>query len=252
MGERRAALVTGAGQGIGRCIATRLAEAGYGVMVLDLDASAAFEAAGAVAAAGGEVEAVAADVGDEAAVAAGVAAAVARFGGLDLLVNNAGIMIGRPLEQLTRQEWDRVIATNLTGAFLCSRGAAPALRARRGCIVNIASSRAVQSEPGTEAYAASKGGLVALTHALAASLAPDVRVNCISPGWIDCRDWRREGSPAPPALTAADHAQHFAGRVGNPDDVAGLVLHLASAAGGFISGSNIIVDGGMTRKMIYV
>ena len=107
--------------------------------------------------------------------------------------------------------------------------------------MNIASTRALQSEPDTEAYAASKGGLVALTHALALSLGPEVRVNCISPGWIAHQPVRRK-----------DHAQHPAGRVGQPQDVAELVAYLLSDAAGFVTGQNFVIDGGMTKKMIYV
>jgi len=118
---------------------------------------------------------------------------------------------------------------------------APQLRRRGGAIVNIASTRALQSEPGTEAYSASKGGLVALTHALAMSLGPQVRVNCVSPGWI-----------AHQAVRKKDHAQHPAGRVGRPEDIAEIVAYLLSDAAGFITGQNFVVDGGMTRKMIYV
>jgi NAD(P)-dependent dehydrogenase (short-subunit alcohol dehydrogenase family) len=119
--------------------------------------------------------------------------------------------------------------------------AAPHLRAAHGAIVNIASTRALQSEPDTEAYAASKGGLVALSHALAMSLGPRVRVNCVSPGWIAHAKVRKK-----------DHAQHPVGRVGRDEDVAGLVAYLLSDAAGFVTGQNFVIDGGMTRKMIYV
>jgi NAD(P)-dependent dehydrogenase (short-subunit alcohol dehydrogenase family) len=107
----------------------------------------------------------------------------------------------------------------------------------------------VQSEANTEAYAATKGGLVALTHALAVSLGPDVRVNCISPGWIDTREPDAGQEPEP--LSARDHAQHPAGRVGNPDDIAAMVHYLISPRAGFVTGQNMVVDGGMVRKMIY-
>ncbi|HSV26450.1 MAG TPA: SDR family oxidoreductase, partial [Sedimentisphaerales bacterium] len=132
---------------------------------------------------------------------------------------------------------------NLTGPFLTSKHAAPHIARNKGGIVNIASTRALMSEANTEAYSASKAGLVGLTHALAVSLGPDVRVNCISPGWIDTADSR---------LSDADHAQHPAGRAGRPEDIAEMTLYLCSAAAGFITGQNFVVDGGMTKKMIYV
>ena len=138
----------------------------------------------------------------------------AREGRLDALVCNAGINIRKPIARLTLAEWSRVIGTNLTSTFLLTRAGEAMLRAAKGSVVTIASTRAHMSEADTEAYAASKGGLVALTHALSISLAPDVRVNCISPGWIFTK-----GEPPRPE----DHAFHPAGRVGTPEDIAALV-----------------------------
>jgi NAD(P)-dependent dehydrogenase (short-subunit alcohol dehydrogenase family) len=140
---------------------------------------------------------------------------------------------------------------NLTGAFLMAKHAAPHLRQVRGAIVNVASTRALQSEANTEAYSASKGGLVALTHALAVSLGPDVRINCVSPGWIDVSGWQKVANRKPATLSDADHAQHPAGRVGTPEDIAEMVAYLLSDAAGFVTGQNFVVDGGMTKKMIY-
>jgi NAD(P)-dependent dehydrogenase (short-subunit alcohol dehydrogenase family) len=170
---------------------------------------------------------------------------VQRFGRLDALVNNAGIAspANGPVEKLAAVEWNRRIGTNLTSVFLMTKHAAPHLRRARGAIVNIASTRALQSEPETEAYAAAKGGMVALTHALAISLGPQVRVNCVSPGWIDTGKAK---------LRRVDHEQHPVGRVGRPEDVAQLVAFLLSDAAGFATGQNYVLDGGMTRKMIYV
>ena len=153
-------------------------------------------------------------------------------------------MIRKPLRSLTLVEWHRVIDTNLTAAFLLARAAEKSLRRARGAMVTIASTRALMSEAETESYSASKGGLVALTHALAISLAPDVRVNCVSPGWIETKDYA--------GLRRKDHAQHPAGRVGRPQDVAEMVAWLLDKErSGFITGANFVVDGGMTRKMIY-
>jgi NAD(P)-dependent dehydrogenase (short-subunit alcohol dehydrogenase family) len=247
----RIALVTGGAQGIGRAIVGRLLRDGYGVVIADSDAEAGAEAAAELNALG-DVTFLATDVADEVEVRAAVAATVGQHGRLDALINNAGIGHGAPVTELILADWNRVLGVNLTGAFLCAKHAAPHLHAAQGAIVNIASTRALQSEADTEAYAASKGGLVALTHALAVSLGPQVRVNCVSPGWIDVSMWKKHGQARPAELTEADHRQHPAGRVGTPEDVAGLVAYLISAEAGFITGANFVVDGGMTRKMFYV
>jgi NAD(P)-dependent dehydrogenase (short-subunit alcohol dehydrogenase family) len=227
---RKTALVTGAAQGIGAAIARLLAERGYRVAVADLRAPAAAHFF------------VRTDVSREASVRACVRAVLREFGRLDALVNNAGITgpLNGPVEKLALAEWNRRLGTNLTGVFLMTKHCVPRLRAARGAVVNIASTRALQSEPDTEAYAAAKGGVVALTHALAMSLGPEVRVNCISPGWIARRRLRRK-----------DHAQHPAGRAGRDADIAELTAYLLSGAAGFVTGQNFVADGGMTRKMIY-
>ncbi len=173
-----------------------------------------------------------------------MAATAAHFGRLDGLVSNAGIMIRKPLAELSAEEWNAVIATNLSACAYLAKAAAPTLREHKGAIVTIASTRAHMSEPDTEAYAASKGGLVALTHALAISLGPDVRANCVSPGWIETEAYDE--------LSAVDHAQHPAGRVGTVEDVAQAVAYLVDGErSGFVTGSELVIDGGMTRKMIY-
>ena len=234
MTEARLALVTGAARGIGAAIAAYLADNGWGVIVADREP--ALHAAP-------RMRAVPCDVADEAEVNTMIAGIRAEVGKLHALVCNAGIMIRKPLARLSHAEWSRVLATNLTSTFLLVRAAEDLLRAAHGAVVTIGSTRAHMSEPDTEAYAASKGGLVALTHALAVSLGPAVRVNCISPGWIDTR-----GEP----LSAADHAQHPAGRVGRPEDVASLAAWLVGPESGFVTGAEFVIDGGMTRKMIYV
>ena len=186
------------------------------------------------------------DVGAEDTAIRAVRTVIDRFGRLDALVSNAGIMVRKALRQLTLFELRKVLDTNLTAAFLFARAAEKPLRASRGAIVAIASTHALMSEPNTESYAASKGGLVALTHALAISLAPEVRVNCISPGWIVVR--REEERK----LRRKDHLQHPAGRVGCPEDIAEMAAFLLDRdRAGFVTGANFVVDGGMTRKMIY-
>jgi NAD(P)-dependent dehydrogenase (short-subunit alcohol dehydrogenase family) len=222
-------LITGGALGIGQATARLLAGRGWHIAIADIRKSEPFF--------------VKTDVSREASVRACVRAVVKQFGRLDALVNNAGLTgpDDGPLEKLALEDWNRRIGVNLTGAFLMAKHCIPQLRKHRGAIVNIASTRALQSEPDTEAYSASKGGLVALTHALANSLGPAVRVNCISPGWISHKPVSRK-----------DHAQHPVGRVGQSEDVAELVAYLLSDAAGFVTGQNFVIDGGMTRKMIYV
>jgi NAD(P)-dependent dehydrogenase (short-subunit alcohol dehydrogenase family) len=220
------AIVTGAAGLIGRGVCQALIAEGWTVAAFDLKPGPV------------DARSVICDVGDEASVEA----AFAELGWqtLDLLVNNAGIADPNrgPMVELSLADWRKVTDSHLTGAFLMSRAAIPLLT-EGSAIIHMVSTRAFMSEPDTEAYAASKGALVALTHAMAISLGPKVRVNAIAPGWIS------DGED----LRPIDHEQHPVGRVGRPDDIAGAVLYLAGA--GFVTGQVLTLDGGMTRKMIY-
>jgi len=222
-------LITGGARGIGAAIAARLQRNRWDVVVADRDPAPVGRS-------------VICDVSDEAAVAALIDGVRATEGRLDALICNAGFGIRKPVEQLLLAEWSSVLATNLTSIFLLVRASASLLRTAHGAIVTIASTRAHMSEPNTEAYSASKGGIVALTHALAVSLGPDVRVNCISPGWVFTKG---------PEPSQEEHAFHPAGRVGTPEDIATLAAFLIGPDSGFITGSEFVVDGGVTRKMIY-
>lgn len=229
------AIVTGAARGIGRAITARLVDDGWQVAALDMD-GAALRAWPAHPAR----QDIVCDLSQESEIRQAVAAT--GFARLDLLVNNGGPadpFSGR-IDDMSMADWQHWIAPHLTGTFLMVRETAPALRVARGAVVNIASSRAFQSEPDTYGYAAAKGGVVALSHALAVGMGPDVRVNAVAPGWINSDD---------ASLEAGDHAQHPAGRVGQVDDIVEAVLYLAGA--GFVTGQVLQVDGGMGRKMIY-
>jgi NAD(P)-dependent dehydrogenase (short-subunit alcohol dehydrogenase family) len=239
--KAKVALITGAAHGIGRATARQLLDDGWNIGAVDMSAADLARVYGKQLR---RVLPIAGDIGDETTAKRAVTVTIERFGQLDGVVSNAGIMIRKPIRQLTIVEWRRVLDVNLTAAFLLAKAAERPLTQTKGAFVSIASTRAKMSEPDTEAYSASKGGLVALTHALAMSLAP-VRVNCVSPGWIATRDYDK--------LRRKDHAQHPVGRVGRPEDIAEIVAWLLDGErSGFVTGANFTVDGGMTKKMMYV
>ncbi|MBI4514297.1 MAG: SDR family oxidoreductase [Deltaproteobacteria bacterium] len=239
------AVVTGAGAGIGRGIAVRLAQAGAEVTVADRDPQGAEQVAAELRRLGGRALALTADVSDEAAVGQMVERTVAEFGRLDILINNAGIYPARPLAKLTVEEWDQVMAVNLRGVFLCTRTAAAAMRAgnRGGRVVNMSSIESFRpSLVGVSAYSTSKGGLNLFTQSAALELARDgITVNAVCPGAV-----LTEGTAAAFAagLQKMMEARIPLKRVTTPAEVSAAVLFLASKAAGYITGTTLLVDGG--------
>ncbi|WP_346356061.1 SDR family oxidoreductase [Azotosporobacter soli] len=239
------AVVTGAARGIGKAIATRLAQCGAQVILADIDIEAGEAVACALRNDGLAAVFQPTDVAEATEIEQLFARVENEYGRLDWLVNNAALVSFKSIDELSLEEFDRMFAVNLRAYFATVKLAVPLLRkASSAAIVNIASTRALMSEVNNEAYASMKAGVLGLTHALANSLGPAIRVNAVSPGWIDT-------SQGTVALTAQDHAQHPVGRVGMPEDIAELTAFLLSNESGFISGQNIVADGGMTKKMIY-
>ncbi|MBM7703809.1 glucose 1-dehydrogenase [Metabacillus iocasae] len=239
-------VVTGAANGIGKEVSKQYAQKGARVLIADLDEMAGKEHENHIREAGGEATFVKTDVRSEQDVVNLMKEAVRTYGGINILINNAGVTRWKSPYDLSIEEWDDMININLRSVFLCSREAAKQMKQNEkgGSIVNVASTRASMSEPHTEAYAATKGGIVALTHALAISLGEDhITVNAVSPGWIETSDYE--------ALRDIDHTQHPSQRVGKPSDIAKACLYLTHPENDFVTGTNLIVDGGMTRKMIY-
>lgn len=238
--QNKTVIITGAANGIGKGIATAYINAGAQVVLADLDEKAGQTLQQAL---GNNAIFVQTDVRKEKDIQHLMTKTLEHFQQIDILINNAGVSRFTPLHDLTVDAWDDVINTNLRSVFIASKEASKYLKSG-GSIVNIASTRATMSEPNSEAYAATKGGIVALTHALAASLSErNITVNAISPGWIQNENYEE--------LRDKDHAQHLSNRVGKPEDIAKACLYLTDSENNFVNGENITVDGGMTRKMIY-
>jgi NAD(P)-dependent dehydrogenase (short-subunit alcohol dehydrogenase family) len=246
--DGRAARVTGAASGIGRAIADTLARAGAAVVLVDIDEASATGAAEAIEREGGRAAVIRGDVSQASDCRRAVDAVVERFGRLDVVVNNAGIIRRADVTELSEEDWDRVMAVNLKSVFLMSKFAVPVMtRAGRGAIVNVSSGWGLVGGPRAVAYCASKGGLVLLTRAMAIDHGPaGIRVNCVCPGDTDTAMLRNEarqlGEPIDKFL--AESAGRPLGRVGRPAEIAQAVLYLASDAASFVTGTTLVVDGG--------
>jgi NAD(P)-dependent dehydrogenase (short-subunit alcohol dehydrogenase family) len=236
-------IVTGGASGIGLSIAESFARNEANVVIADIDEMKGKQLEDRLNQTGLNSLFIKTDVKNEAEIMELITKSFELFGSIDILINNAGISKFHSFFDLSVEMWDDVINTNLRSVFLCSREASKLMK-KGSCIINISSTRATMSESGTEAYSASKGGIRAITHAMASTLAvKGIRVNCISPGWIETGNYEN--------LREIDHKQHFSNRVGKPEDIARTCLFLAHPKNDFITGENISVDGGMTRKMIY-
>ncbi len=222
--KNKTVVITGGTQGIGRCIAEEFQKAGAHVCVIDKQQGDHFVG----------------DISDKGTLERFATEVIGQYGHVDFLINNA-LPLMKGIDECTYEEFQYALSVGVTAAFYLSKLFMPHF-AEGAAIVNISSSRDRMSQPQTESYTAAKGGIAALTHALAVSLAGKVRVNSISPGWIDTAYTTYDGP---------DAVQQPAGRVGNPMDIANMVLFLCSDKATFITGENICIDGGMTRQMIY-
>lgn len=224
MFQNKVAVITGGARGIGKCIAEEFKRNGASVCIIDKQPNNCFTG----------------DLAEEETLDRFTEKIIAEYGKVDYLINNA-LPLMKGISECSYEEFNYALRVGVTAPFYLTKLFLPYF-SPGAAIVNISSSRDRMSQPQTESYTAAKGGIAALTHALAVSLSGKVRVNSISPGWIDT---------AYTEYTGADAVQHPAGRVGNPLDIANMVLYLCSDKAGFITGENICIDGGMTKQMIY-
>jgi NAD(P)-dependent dehydrogenase (short-subunit alcohol dehydrogenase family) len=252
--DGKIAVVTGAGSGIGRAAAVRFAAEGAAVAAVDLNADAAKETAGQISAAGGSALAVAADVADRAQVEGAFGQILGEYGRVDVLYNNAGCSSSGSVLDATEDDWDRSLAVNAKGTFLCARAAAPSMvESGGGSIINQGSVAALVGIANFASYCAAKGAVVALTRSMSVDLAPrGVRVNVICPGTVytplmaPMLTARGGGDLA--AGLALTVAKYPIGRLGTPEEIAAVALFLASDESSFLTGSVLTADGGMTSQ----
>lgn len=245
--QDKVVFITGGANGIGRNLVSTFCKSGADVLFCDIDEKRGQELCAELSQY--SCSFFKADISDSQALIHVMDAIFREKGNIDILINNGGVGLFKSILDVSVSDFDKILTTNLRSVFVTAktlakhREAHPELN-QYGRVINIASTRYLMSEPNSEAYAASKGGVVSLTHALALSFSKyNITVNCISPGWIETGDYT--------VLKPTDHNQHPSGRVGQPDDISRLCLFLSEPENNFINGQNYIIDGGMTKKMIY-
>jgi NAD(P)-dependent dehydrogenase (short-subunit alcohol dehydrogenase family) len=248
----RVVVITGSGAGIGRASAQEFAREGARVVVADINFPGAEETAQEIAAAGGVARAVEVDVADADSVQRLARETLQAFGNVHVLFNNAAVQVSKTLEETTLEEWNRQMAVNLGGIFLCSKCFLPHLRKTRGNILNMASVNGFFVEPLCAGYCATKGAIIALTKAMAIDHGPEgIRVNCICPGYIDAgMAWGYfEGQPDPATARATAAKLQALKRIGRPEEVARVAAFLASDEAAYMTGASVIVDGGFSSGL---
>jgi NAD(P)-dependent dehydrogenase (short-subunit alcohol dehydrogenase family) len=246
--DKKVCVITGGALGIGRCLTREFAKLGANVAFVDLDRAAGEENLAFIRASGGDPVFFCGDIAQESVLRAFSQEVIGTFGKVDYLINNACLSRRGILSSCSYEDFNYVLRVGVSAPYLLTQLFLPYF-AKGASIVNISSSRAFMSQADTESYTAAKGGITALTHALAVSLAGRVRVNSIAPGWIDTGAYHDENYM--PHYTEADAAQHPSGRVGEPTDIARAVLFLCDERNSFVNGENITIDGGMTKLMVY-
>ncbi|NMB97261.1 MAG: SDR family oxidoreductase [Clostridiaceae bacterium] len=241
-------VITGGAKGIGRCLTREFAKRGAKIAFIDMDKKAGEENRAFIESQGGEAFFFPGDIAEESVLTSFAEAVIKKYKKVDYLINNACLSKKGILSKCSYDDFNYVLKVGITAPYMLSRLFLPYFN-KGASIVNISSTRAYMSQPDTESYSAAKGGISTLTHALAISLAHKVRVNSVSPGWIDTGAYYDENYA--PQYSEEDEKQHPSGRVGEPMDIARIVMFLCNEENSFINGQNITVDGGMTKLMIY-